>query len=130
MTQLHALARLALASAICAGATTLPLAVLGLIGGNPVIWLFAMPVAIGVYGAGIAVFGLPLLWLWPAAFKRSIWRGIGATIVGGSTIPAILIIFDQLPANFDESAASIILLVVCGSLAGFVWWYLNFEAAP
>lgn len=110
----------------------LPAALIAALWDGPVAIIFAiaLPVAALVYATFLLVFGLPLLWLWPAAFSRGLPRGLLASMLGGSIalLAAAITSWSIVPPA--ENIASLVLLGGCGGLAGFVWWWLNFDAAP
>lgn len=73
------------------------------------------------YAAGLLMFGLPLLWLWPDAFQRRPWRCIAATTLGAMVPVAAGVAFDEIYSEW--------LWIACAALASFVWWCLNSEVA-
>ncbi len=93
------------------------------------LFMISIPLATLVYAVALAVFGLPLLWLWPGAFRRGAFRGRVAAATG-----AVVVLVVGGRGGFDPfhlgQFATLLTLMMCGSLAGFVWWYLNFDAAP
>ncbi|KPF62307.1 hypothetical protein IP88_14960 [alpha proteobacterium AAP81b] len=134
MTFGHGLRRLALASVLCAvstSATLVPLAIFsGSFLGIAALILF-IPVVALYYAAGLLAFGLPLLWAWPKAFLRGPRRAIAAAVIGGGVVGlGFAIATGWEPLSSVEGMAGATFLLLCGTLAGVVWWWLNFDAAP
>jgi hypothetical protein len=135
----YATARLLKASLVCGAVTMLFLALPAALKGGFMLapaFVIAIPLVALFYALGLAFCGVPLLWLWPAAFKRGVARGLAATVIGAATVAAGVLVlsvdFRSLPKlRFEPgNPESVVLLMICGAIAGFVWWWLNFDAAP
>lgn len=133
MTFEHAIGRLALASVACGGATSVIIAALAtMTGGFTYILGFILiwPAATIYYALGLAVFGVPLLWLWPRAFLRTRWRGLAAAAIGSCPSALLFEFVTGWGPFWGRDGTALVLLVSCGALAGYLWWWLNFDAAP
>jgi hypothetical protein len=131
--------RLLLASVVCGAITNLLLALLTSLTGSwglAALLVVMTPMTVLFYAVGLALFGVPLLFLWPSAFNRGVGRGLAAAAIGSATVGAGILVMSldrgSLPKlRFDfGDPGSVLLLIIGGALAGFVWWWLNFEVAP
>lgn len=127
----YATARLVKASLVCGAITNLSLALFVALSGRfgaAAFVVVMMPLAVVCYALGLALFGVPLLYLWPSAFKRGAGRGLAATAIGAIAAQLALSIdwrsLPELRFSVGETG-SVVLVVFFGAIAGFVWWWLN-----